>query len=169
MAIRTVLGRAGAALTQRLSASFGGILQNKFISSLQTFSGSQSHLQNCVSRSALVALPFRSLSVSAEGASGALETKAENKSISIQNFWQKFPTPRRGKDWSAQLQIRGYDIQEVEYACNYIRHVAGLSGVRVGNIVRLPKRISLYTVIRSPHVHKTSREQVGRNTGLLLT
>ena len=37
-------------------------------------------------------------------------------------------------------------------------------GVRTGNVVRLPKHRKLFTVLRSPHVNKKSREQFAKDT-----
>ena len=51
-----------------------------------------------------------------------------------------------------------------EYACGYLQHLAGHLGVRTGNVVRLPKRRKLYTLLRSPHVNKTAQEQFARDT-----
>ena len=54
--------------------------------------------------------------------------------------------------------------QVAEYACGYLRHLAGHLGVRTGNVVRLPKSRKLFTVLRSPHVNKTAREQFAKDT-----
>eukprot|EP00960_Hanusia_phi_P037927 753197-Hanusia_phi.AAC.5 len=69
------------------------------------------------------------------------------------------PPKGRGKKWVAQLHVQAFDPQVNEFACNYIRHLAGLCGVRTGNIVRLPTRKELITILRSPHVDKKAREQ----------
>lgn len=74
------------------------------------------------------------------------------------------PPPRRGKDWVAQLHVKAFDPQVAEYACGYLRHLAGHLGVRTGNVVRLPKNRKLLTVLRSPHVNKTAREQFAKDT-----
>lgn len=74
------------------------------------------------------------------------------------------PPPRRGKDWVAQLHVKAFDPQVVEYACGYVRHLGGHLGVRTGNVVRLPKNRKLFTVLRSPHVNKTAREQFAKDT-----
>jgi len=55
-------------------------------------------------------------------------------------------------------------VQVAEYACGYLRHLAGHLGVRTGNVVRLPKSRKLFTVLRSPHVNKTAREQFAKDT-----
>lgn len=66
---------------------------------------------------------------------------------------------RRGRDWVAQLHIRGYDPNALQYACQYIFHLADVFGVRTGNIVPLPSHTRLFTVLSSPHVHKKARDQ----------
>ena len=71
----------------------------------------------------------------------------------------KFPPPRTGKDWQAQLHIRAFDPNVIEYASAYVRHMAAILGVRTGNVVPLPKKTKLWSVLRSPHVHKKSQEQ----------
>ncbi|KAJ1489637.1 ribosomal protein S10p/S20e-domain-containing protein [Baffinella frigidus] len=71
----------------------------------------------------------------------------------------KLPPTRTGKDWQAQLHFKAFDANVIDYASAYVRHIAAVLGVRTGNVVPLPKKTKLFTVLRSPHVHKKSREQ----------
>jgi small subunit ribosomal protein S10 len=69
------------------------------------------------------------------------------------------PTRRRGRDWIAQLHIRSFDHNALDYACQYVLHLSDALGVRAGNIVPLPTQRKYFTVLRSPHVYKTARDQ----------
>lgn len=71
-----------------------------------------------------------------------------------------YPPKRKGKDWVAQLHLKSFDKNQIQYACGYVKHLAALSGVQTGGAIPLPKRTLLVSLIRSPHVHKTSQEQV---------
>jgi small subunit ribosomal protein S10 len=66
---------------------------------------------------------------------------------------------RRGRDWVAQLHIRSFDHNALDYACQYVLHLADALGVRAGGIVPIPTKRKYFTVIKSPHVFKTSRDQ----------
>eukprot|EP00961_Rhodomonas_salina_P283715 3834519-Rhodomonas_salina.3 len=70
-----------------------------------------------------------------------------------------YPPKRKGKDWVAQLHLKSFDKNQIQYACGYVKHLAALSGVQTGGAIPLPKRTLLVSLIRSPHVHKTSQEQ----------
>jgi ribosomal protein S10 len=158
--MQRLVARAGSVLVHQFAtAASRNIVQN---SPAKFFQGNLSLLAGSLSwKSSPIFQPLLSARFSTAASSpGSAAATEPGSPKDIKTFWEQFPTARRGKDWSAQIQVRGYDIQELEYACGYIRHVAGLSGVRVGNIIRLPKKSQLYTVIRSPHVYKTSREQV---------
>ena len=162
--MQRIVVRAGSVLSQQITAVTSGTLSRVFPANILqvsrvTFARSLSWKASQVFP-LQVSFPAATRFASSVAASESSSVAEAPNPESIKAFWEQFPSPRRGKDWSAQIQIRGYDIHELEYACGYIRHVAGLSGVRVGNVVRLPKKSQLYTVIRSPHVYKTSREQV---------
>lgn len=66
---------------------------------------------------------------------------------------------RKGRDWCAQLHVRGFDPNALQYACEFILHLADVRGVRTGSIIALPSHKRLFTVLKSPHVHKKSRDQ----------
>ena len=84
----------------------------------------------------------------------------------VHNYYPgvKLPPPRRGKDWQGQLHLKAFDANVVMYASKYCRHMGAVLGVRTGNIIPLPKDTKLFTVLRSPHVHKKSREQFWQQT-----
>ena len=71
------------------------------------------------------------------------------------------PLPRLIIDWFYVLIL---ELQVAEYACGYLQHLAGHLGVRIGNVVRMPKNRKLFSVLRSPHVNKTSMEQFAKDT-----
>ncbi|MCC6464339.1 MAG: 30S ribosomal protein S10 [Planctomycetes bacterium] len=61
----------------------------------------------------------------------------------------------------AQIKIRleGYDHELLDQSARQIVESAKDSGARVSGPIPLPTRIERYTVLRSPHVDKKSREQ----------
>jgi ribosomal protein S10 len=75
-----------------------------------------------------------------------------------------YPPKNKGKDWVAQLHLKSFDPRQIDYACGYVRHLAALLGVRTGSAIPLPKRTLLLSLIRGPHVHKTSQEQVNMSS-----
>lgn len=55
--------------------------------------------------------------------------------------------------------MKGYDHQLLDQSVTEIVSTAQNTGSRVAGPIPLPTRISRYTVLRSPHVNKKSREQ----------
>ena len=58
-----------------------------------------------------------------------------------------------------QIRLEAYDHEAIDQATESIIEAARLSGVAVSGPIPLPTRIERYTVLRSPHVNKKSREQ----------
>ena len=58
-----------------------------------------------------------------------------------------------------RIKLKGYDYRVVDQSTADIVDTAKRSGARVSGPIPLPTRIEKYTVNRSPHVDKKSREQ----------
>ena len=58
-----------------------------------------------------------------------------------------------------QIRLEAYDHEAIDQATESIMEAARLTGVAVSGPIPLPTRIEKYTVLRSPHVNKKSREQ----------
>lgn len=60
---------------------------------------------------------------------------------------------------SIRICLKAYDYRILDYSTNEIVATAKRTGARVRGPVPLPDRISRFTVLRSPHINKKSREQ----------
>lgn len=60
---------------------------------------------------------------------------------------------------SIRICLKAYDYRILDYSTNEIVATAKRTGARVRGPVPLPDRISRFTVLRSPHIDKKSREQ----------
>ena len=58
-----------------------------------------------------------------------------------------------------RIRLKGYDHAMVDRSAGEIVKTAKQTGARVAGPVPLPTKRSVYTVLRSPHVDKKSREQ----------
>ena len=58
-----------------------------------------------------------------------------------------------------RIRLRGYDHKLIDNAAADIVERAKRTGARIGGPIPLPTSIARYTVLRSPHVDKKSREQ----------
>ena len=58
-----------------------------------------------------------------------------------------------------RIRLRGYDYRLLDQSAADIVERAKRTGARVAGPVPLPTSINRYTVLRSPHVDKKSREQ----------
>ncbi len=58
-----------------------------------------------------------------------------------------------------RIRLRAYDHRILDQSATEIVDTARRTGARVAGPVPLPTKRSLYTVLRSPHVDKKSREQ----------
>jgi small subunit ribosomal protein S10 len=58
-----------------------------------------------------------------------------------------------------RIRLKGYDHAMVDKSAGEIVKTAKQTGARVSGPVPLPTKRSVYTVLRSPHVDKKSREQ----------
>jgi small subunit ribosomal protein S10 len=58
-----------------------------------------------------------------------------------------------------RIRLKAYDHRVLDRSATEIVNIAKRTGARVSGPVPLPTTISRYTVLRSPHVDKKSREQ----------
>ncbi|HET6204563.1 MAG TPA: 30S ribosomal protein S10 [Planctomycetota bacterium] len=58
-----------------------------------------------------------------------------------------------------QIRMEAYDHEALDTSAQDIIETARLTGADVRGPIPLPTRIERYTVLRSPHVDKKSREQ----------
>lgn len=58
-----------------------------------------------------------------------------------------------------RIRIKGYDQRILDRATTDIVETAKRTGARVVGPIPLPTRREIYTVLRSPHVNRKSREQ----------
>jgi small subunit ribosomal protein S10 len=58
-----------------------------------------------------------------------------------------------------RIKLRAYDHRILDQSVKEIVETAQRTGARISGPVPLPTRVSKYTVLRSPHVDKKSREQ----------
>ena len=58
-----------------------------------------------------------------------------------------------------RIRLKGYDHEVVDQSAKLIVETAQKTGARVSGPIPLPTERNLYTVIRSPHKDKDSREQ----------
>jgi len=58
-----------------------------------------------------------------------------------------------------RVRLKGYDHRVVDQSAEQIVNVAVRTGAKVAGPVPLPKKIEKYTVLKSPHIDKRSREQ----------
>jgi len=65
---------------------------------------------------------------------------------------------------SIRIRLKAYDHRVLDQSAGEIVHTAKRTGARVRGPVPLPTRIQKYTVLRSPHVNKKSREQFEMRT-----
>ncbi len=63
-----------------------------------------------------------------------------------------------------RIKLRGYDHKLLDQSAAEIVERAKRTGARVSGPIPLPTAISRYTVLRSPHVNKKSREQFETRT-----
>lgn len=63
-----------------------------------------------------------------------------------------------------RIRLKGYDHEVVDQSAKLIVETAQKTGARVSGPVPLPTERNLYTVIRSPHMNKDSREQFEMRT-----
>ncbi|GAB4187417.1 MAG: 30S ribosomal protein S10 [Simkaniaceae bacterium] len=67
-----------------------------------------------------------------------------------------------------RIRLKGYDQRVLDRSTLDIVEVAKRTGARVVGPIPLPIKREIYTVLRSPHVNKKSREQFEARTHIRL-
>ena len=60
---------------------------------------------------------------------------------------------------SIRIRLKAYDHRVLDQSAKEIVNTAQRTGAQVRSPIPLPTRIEKYTVLRSPHIDKKSREQ----------
>lgn len=63
-----------------------------------------------------------------------------------------------------RIRMEAYDHQVLDQSAQEIAETARRTGAKVSGPIPLPTRIERYTVLRSPHIDKKSREQFEMRT-----
>ena len=63
-----------------------------------------------------------------------------------------------------RIKLRAYDFRVLDQSTGEIVSTAKRTGAQVKGPIPLPTRIERYTVLRSPHIDKKSREQFETRT-----
>jgi small subunit ribosomal protein S10 len=63
-----------------------------------------------------------------------------------------------------RIRLKGYDHEIVDQSTKLIVDTATNTGAKICGPIPLPTERNMYTVIRSPHVNKDSREQFEMRT-----
>jgi small subunit ribosomal protein S10 len=63
-----------------------------------------------------------------------------------------------------RIKLRAYDFKVLDSSVKEIVQTAKDTGARVAGPIPLPTEINKYTVLRSPHIDKKSREQFEMRT-----
>lgn len=69
------------------------------------------------------------------------------------------PTSSKKSAKKIRIKLRAFDYRLLDRSAADIVEVAQRTGAQVSGPIALPTRIEKYTVLRSPHVDKKSREQ----------
>ncbi len=67
-----------------------------------------------------------------------------------------------------RIRLKGYDQRVLDRATEDIVETAKRTGARIAGPIPLPTRREIYTVLRSPHVDRKSREQFEMRTHIRL-
>jgi len=63
-----------------------------------------------------------------------------------------------------RVRLRGFDVELIDQSAKSIVQTVQKSGAKVSGPIPLPTRTNKFTVLRSPHVNKKSREQFEMRT-----
>ena len=76
--------------------------------------------------------------------------------------------PKQQSRKKIRIRLKGYDQRILDRAAADIIETAKRTGARVAGPIPLPTKREIYTVLRSPHVDKKSREQFETRTHIRL-
>ena len=68
------------------------------------------------------------------------------------------------QDKKIRIRLKAYDHKALDQSAAKIVETAKKTGARVSGPVPLPTEKSIYTILRSPHLNKDSREQFEMRT-----
>ena len=77
-------------------------------------------------------------------------------------------TPARLRTEKLKIRLKAYDHRLIDKCAQEIVETGRRTGASISGPVPLPTRITRYTVLRSPHVDKKSREQFEQRTHMRL-
>ena len=63
-----------------------------------------------------------------------------------------------------RVRLRGFDVELIDQSAKAIVQTVLKAGAKVSGPIPLPTKINKFTVLRSPHVNKKSREQFEMRT-----
>ena len=63
-----------------------------------------------------------------------------------------------------RVRLRGFDVELIDQSAKSIVQTVLKAGARVSGPIPLPTKVNKFTVLRSPHVNKKSREQFEMRT-----
>ena len=72
---------------------------------------------------------------------------------------KKQPQPKTAARQKIRIRLKGYDQRLLDRSTQDIVETAKRTGAGVAGPIPLPTRKEIFTVLRSPHVDKKSREQ----------
>ena len=72
--------------------------------------------------------------------------------------------PQKQESKKIRIRMKAYDHKALDQSASKIVETAKKTGATVSGPVPLPTEKSIYTILRSPHVNKDSREQFEMRT-----
>lgn len=72
------------------------------------------------------------------------------------------------KQKKIRIRLKGYDQRQLDRSTSDIVETAKRTGARVVGPIPLPTKREIYTVLRSPHIDRKSREQFEMRTHIRL-
>lgn len=86
-------------------------------------------------------------------------THVTSKGVIIMADKKDAATPAVPAKQRIRIRLKAYDHKIIDQSAKQIVDTAVRTGAKIAGPIPLPTRRSTYTVIRSPHVYKKSREQ----------
>ncbi|MDN3507460.1 MAG: 30S ribosomal protein S10, partial [Simkaniaceae bacterium] len=77
-------------------------------------------------------------------------------------------TPSSSSRKKIRIRLKGYDQRALDRSTQDIVETAKRTGARIVGPIPLPTKKEIYTVLRSPHVDRKSREQFEMRTHIRL-
>lgn len=77
---------------------------------------------------------------------------------------KKAPAAENANRKRIRIRLKGYDQRVLDRAVADIVETAKRTGARIAGPIPLPTKRQIYTVLRSPHVNRKSREQFEMRT-----